>query len=219
MNSTTPTAFSGGDVDIFLEKITADREHELQTITTELKRKVGRIRREAYAESRHFFRQQASRAREQQQYIHERHISRARTAVRRRRWQLLQQLQARIMVSVQERLEKAWQDPQAQQTWCEYWLRAAIVHAEGAPLSISLGAGNLSTTQTLIETLVAKYPTPPAISRPENQMPGIVIEWDGARLDGSLASQLAQTEDTVFTALNALLHDDQTELRETHGHG
>ncbi len=219
MENTAPKSLNGGHVDSFLEKIAADRDRELQAIVNQLKQELAHIRREAYAESRRFFRQQAGGAREQKQYGYQRRLSRARTAVRRKRWQLLGQLQVRVMAGVQERLEKAWQDPEAQRTWCEHWLRAAIGHAEGAPLSITLGASSLTATQTLIERLVAKHPAASTVTRTEGQAPGIIIEWDGTLLDGSLACQLAQAEDTVFTALNILLHSDQTEPREIHGHG
>lgn len=219
MEDATSKGFSGGHVDTFLEKIATDRDRELQAIAGELQREIVHLRRAAYQESRRFFRQQAGQAREQQQYSYERRLSRARTVVRRQRWQLLLQLQARVMSGVQQRLEQAWREPQAQRTWCEHWLRAAIDHAEGAPLLISLGAGSLAATQTLIETLAAQYPAGSTVSRPAGRAPGIIIEWDGTLLDGSLAGQLAQAEETVFTALNLLLHDEQTGPGGIHGHG
>ena len=216
MDSDTPTGFSGGHVDTFLKKIAADRDRELLAIAMELKQDLSLIRREAYAKSRHFFRQQASQAREQKQYSYQRSLSRARTAVRRKRWQLLLQLQAQVMAGVQKHLEQAWQDPQAQSAWCKYWLQAAIDHAKGAPLSITLGAGSLAATQTLIKTLTAKHPAPSIVSRSEGQTPGIIIEWNGTLLDGSLTRQLVQIEDFVFAELNTWLHRDQLNHDEEH---
>ncbi len=218
MEDTTSKGFSGGHVDTFLEKIATDRDRELQAIEGELKRELAHIRRVAYKQSRRFFRQQARQAREQQQYSRERRLSRARTALRRRRWQLLLQLQARLMTGVQQRLEKNWRDPQVQRSWCEHWLRTAIDHAEGAPLHISLGAGSLTATQALIETLLANYPAASSVTRPEGQAAGILIEWNGTLLDGSLAGQLARVEDFVFAKLNVLLHADPAEPGEIHGH-
>lgn len=219
MDSDTPTGFSGGHVDTFLKKIATDRDRELQAIAIELKRDLSHIRREAYAESRHFFRQQASQAREQKQYSYQRSLSRARTAVRRRRWQLLSQLQEQVMAGVQKHLEQAWQDPQAQSAWCKYWLQAAIDHAKGAPLTITLGAGSLAATQTLVVMLATKDPTPSTVRRSEDQAPGIIIEWNGTLLDGSLAIQLVQIEDFVFAELNTWLHHDQVDHEKHHGHG
>lgn len=194
------------DVATFLGKIDQDRLAEFEAIRLECEREVERLRVEAFAESRRFHREHADAARRAQRLERDRRLSRARAELRRRRWQLLQETQARAMARVKQLVLERWAGSGHQQAWCEYWIRRALERSGTHDLVIRLGQGTQDGTRAHVERMCAQAGREAQVAIDPQQPPGIVAEWDHVLLDGGLYVQCPGVEDTIFSELTTWQH-------------
>jgi vacuolar-type H+-ATPase subunit E/Vma4 len=194
------------DVSTFLGQIDQDRLAKLNAIRAEAEQEIARILSGAHAESRRFHRENADTVRRTQILERDRSLSRARAELRRQRWRLLQETQARAMARVKELVLEQWSNAERQREWCEYWLQRALKRSGEEDLTLTLGQGGLDATREHLRRMAADLGRRVEVRVDPQRPPGMIAEWDHVVLDGGLYVQCAGVEDMIFSELTNWLH-------------
>jgi hypothetical protein len=197
----------------FLERIRARTEQQISEIEQSLEDESARLRGAAWRRSRDLHRDQAQRARRNQQQERDRRLSRARSELRRRRWDLLRELQDEALWSIFETMRRNWRVPERQLAWCRHWLQLARQIAGATPIQLRLGGGASADTVEALQRALGESGGRVTV---DEQLPaGILCEWSHLQLDGTLEAQRSQLEAQVFEELTHWLHEsDGTNVSE-----
>ncbi|MEA3291697.1 MAG: hypothetical protein U9Q71_05260 [Pseudomonadota bacterium] len=194
----------------FLRRIQADRDRRLVEIQHREAAERKRLRGLGYAKSLELQREVANRLRREQTQNRERHMSRARAEIRRRRWRELAALQNMIAESVQQRMQEAWRQPAAQWAWCRFWLEAAHQRAGESLLHIRLSRDVDEAVRLQVEEWLAGRGVAARLEL-DLETPGLRIRWSNFELDGTLAAQQPHFSDAALQRLAPLMPREEPE--------
>ncbi len=193
-------------VAVFLDKITRDRDRDLQDIENQKHNKIAQLRREARAASRRVHRQASKQARARQSQMHDRYLATVTAKLRRRRWRVLTDLQQRVVEAVWARMMRAWSDPEHQWKWCRVWLTEARSRSASAPLQINLGKNACPDVKRKINAMMADYPGQFELLKDESAPEGIIIRWADHMLDGTLRMQHEEISERALHRITRIIY-------------
>lgn len=201
----SPTGFDPRHVRAFLEKISEDRDEEVNDIRRRVEAETQKIRKDGYRAARRLASQVATDTREHQRREHDRFLYKARSELTRERWSILGDLHRRALDAVRDRFEAAWRDESRQWAWCRHWVDAGADLAAGAPLEVRLGDGTSDTVAERTGKLLDSYPGEWTVRVDTAEPAGVVISWPDHLLDGTLPSHIAVATEEVMERVAALL--------------
>lgn len=199
-----PIGFDPQHVRTFLTRIRQDRDQELADIRRRVEAETRNIRKEGYRAARRLASQVAADTRERQRRERDRFLYKTRSELTRERWSMLGDLRGKALEAVRSRFEEAWRDESSQWAWCRYWVEAACTLAAGAPLEVRLG-GTRNTVAERVEKLLQSYSGEWAVRLDAEEAAGVLVSWPDHRLDGTLASHVADATEEVMERVVDLL--------------
>ncbi len=211
MDTRISAEYDPQQVALFLDKIAEDCDAELREIALNRDAEIARIRGEAHAESRSLLRHGAGQLRSRLELERSRYLARVRSDLRRQQWEILVESQQRVLEAVSNRFYKAWENPDRQRQWCQYWLRAALERVGDSRFGIVLGRGASENVRARIEKEIGDHPAGGSVIIDANADPGIRIEWGDYVMDGRLTSQSTAITDAVLSRLADMLHEQDKE--------
>ncbi|MGI9304461.1 MAG: hypothetical protein ACR2RB_17410 [Gammaproteobacteria bacterium] len=214
MDARVPVDFDPQQVSLFLEKIAQDCDTELRDIAGKRDAEIARIRGDAYAESHRLFRRSAEQLCARLVLERGRYLARVRSDLRRKKWKILVESQQRALKAVSDRFWNAWEVPDRQWEWSQYWLELARERAGDNTIQITLGKGALENVRARIEETIRDHPAGASVTIDTDTDPGIRIEWGDYVLDGRLTSQSTAITDAVLSRLSNLLHEQDGECSQ-----
>jgi len=199
-----PIGFDPQHVRTFLTRIREDRDRELADMRHRVEAETRTIRQEGYRAARRLASQVAADTRERQQREYDRFLYKTRSELTRERWSILGDLRGKALEAVRSRFEEAWRDESRQWAWCRHWVEAACALAAGAPLEVRLGDAR-NTVSERVEKLLQSYAGEWAVRLDAEEPAGVLVSWPDHRLDGTLASHVAEATEEVMARVVDLL--------------
>lgn len=203
-----PVRFETEQLPEFLEHIARQEAQELERMRREHESAARSVRTEARRRSRQYHRRVSESTRARLETEHLRRLSRARSGMRRRRWQLLQDLRRRAHDRVWKLLLERWRRPERQQSWCRYWLEQCEKLQGGEPLEVRLSGDVHAATVEAVRRWAADAGSSVNVLVDESLGEGILIEVGERSLDGRLETQLERLLASIHRELAGWLHDD-----------
>lgn len=190
----------------FIEKIERDRDHELQSIVSEMQSAIDRILEQAYQSAREFHRESAARARSQYSTQADLLTARAHARLRRESWRAMRHLQESALERMRNRLHQMFGDPELQWAWCGHWLQTALLESGDHPLDITVGLDIKPETVQRLETALRNTGASWSMKFDDAIGYGLMIAWSNHLLDGRIEAQIPYLADAVFKRLAGELH-------------
>jgi len=195
----------------FLEHIARMEAEEIEKLRKEYRDAARQVRTEARRRSRKYHRRVCEEIRARLESDRARRLARTQSELRRRRWEMLRELEQTARGKIREELRSRWNDSSRQASWCRYWLRQCRHLDAGSETRILLGRDVHSATLQMVRDWIGESGRTAEVEVDESLGEGIVIHQGELTIDGLLETQVEPLLEKVHHDIAGWLHEGDIE--------